>query len=79
MTSQYGHDCLILQKIAMRKLVFILLSVLIYHPLTLNAQDYHFEHFNINSGLSQNTVMCIHQDAKGFMWLDTHQFFTHQI
>lgn len=55
----------------MRKLLFILLLYFIYCPFILNAQDYYFNHLDINSGLSQNTVMYIHQDAKGFMWFGT--------
>jgi signal transduction histidine kinase/ligand-binding sensor domain-containing protein len=30
-----------------------------------------FEHFNINHGLSQNNIMCILQDKRGFMWFGT--------
>jgi len=30
-----------------------------------------FEHLNTNAGLSQNNVLCILQDRKGFMWLGT--------
>lgn len=56
----------------MKKLLFILSLCFIHCTPNLNAQDdYHFKHFNINSGLSQNTVMCIHQDTKGFMWFGT--------
>jgi ligand-binding sensor domain-containing protein/signal transduction histidine kinase len=30
-----------------------------------------FEHLDINQGLSQNNVMCIMQDSRGFMWFGT--------
>lgn len=33
--------------------------------------SYYFKHYNINSGLSQNTVMSIFQDSKGFIWIGT--------
>ena len=33
--------------------------------------SYYFKHYNINSGLSQNTVMSIFQDSKGFIWMGT--------
>lgn len=33
--------------------------------------NYHFKHYNIHSNLSQNTVMAICQDSKGFIWLGT--------
>ena len=31
----------------------------------------HFKHFNIDNGMSQNSVLCIMQDSKGFMWFGT--------
>ncbi len=33
--------------------------------------NYSFKHYNINNGLSQNTVRCILQDKTGFMWFGT--------
>ena len=33
--------------------------------------DYYFKHYNINNGLSQNTVYSIFQDKQGFMWFGT--------
>ncbi len=33
--------------------------------------NYKFKHFNINNGLSQNTVYDILQDKQGFMWFGT--------
>lgn len=32
---------------------------------------YYFKHYNINNGLSQNTVYSIFQDKQGFMWFGT--------
>lgn len=32
---------------------------------------YFFKHLNIDDGLSQNSVVCILQDSKGFMWFGT--------
>ncbi len=34
-------------------------------------QSLHFKHLNIENGLSQNTVNCIFQDSRGFIWLGT--------
>ena len=34
-------------------------------------QNLKFDHLDINDGLSQNNVMCILQDSRGFMWLGT--------
>lgn len=35
------------------------------------SASYHFKHYNINSGLSLNTVMTLFQDSKGFIWIGT--------
>ena len=35
------------------------------------SPDYSFTHYNINNGLSQNTVRSIFQDNQGFMWFGT--------
>lgn len=39
----------------------------------VNAQKpvLNFKHFTINEGLSQNTIFCIYQDKKGFIWFGT--------
>ena len=34
-------------------------------------QNLKFDHLDINSGLSQNNVMCMLQDSRGFMWFGT--------
>lgn len=38
---------------------------------TATAQAYYFTHFQVESGLSNNTVMCSMQDEKGFLWFGT--------
>ena len=35
------------------------------------AYPYNFKHYTVEQGLSQNTVWCILQDHKGFIWLGT--------
>lgn len=41
-------------------------------PLRLSARDrINFEHFALEQGLSQNTIQCILQDRKGFIWFGT--------
>src|SRR5690554_3118229 len=56
--------------------LFIVLVVLLssyirsYTPAYGN-NNYSFKHYNINNGLSQNTVHCILQDKTGFMWFGT--------
>ena len=38
---------------------------------TANAQPYYFRHYQVENGLSNNTVYFIRQDSKGFMWFAT--------
>ncbi len=35
------------------------------------AQSYYFRHYQVESGLSHNTVFCTIQDSKGFLWFGT--------
>ncbi|WP_235953797.1 hybrid sensor histidine kinase/response regulator transcription factor [Mucilaginibacter inviolabilis] len=35
------------------------------------AQSYYFRHYQVEQGLSNNTVYCIMQDKRGFLWLGT--------
>lgn len=37
----------------------------------LIAQDYYFEHYTVEDGLSHNTVLSSLQDSKGFLWFGT--------
>lgn len=55
------------------KLQKLVILLLINISCLASAQeiDYYFKHFDIQKGLSQNTVQCIHQDSKGFMWFGT--------
>lgn len=51
---------------------FFLTTISIFFESSLYAyQNYPFKHYNINNGLSQNTVRCILQDNQGFMWFGT--------
>ena len=52
------------------RLLLFLLSLLNSVPLFC-ATHYAFKHYNINNGLSQNTVHAIFQDKLGFMWFGT--------
>lgn len=41
-------------------------------PLRISAQQQiYFDHFNVEKGLSQNSVLTIIQDKEGFMWFGT--------
>lgn len=37
----------------------------------VNAQDLGFKHLQVEDGLSQNSVICMLQDSRGFMWFGT--------
>ncbi len=60
-------------KIAVRNIILLLtifcfLNVAVAYAL---SPTYYFKHYNINNGLSQNTVYSIFQDKQGFMWFGT--------
>ena len=40
-------------------------------PLCSQKQNLKFDHLDINNGLSQNNVLCVLQDSRGFMWFGT--------
>lgn len=50
----------------------LLLASFIVLPLALRGQSpYYFKHYEVEHGLSNNTVLCSIQDKKGFMWFGT--------
>src|SRR6202035_1016825 len=53
--------------------LFIALLLLFFFPACIYAQQKNlkFEHLDINEGLSQNNVLCMLQDSRGFMWFGT--------
>lgn len=53
-------------------LVWFLFVLLLLFNFEIQAQqDLSFTHYTTNSGLSNNTVRCIYQDNKGFIWIGT--------
>lgn len=60
------QSCSLLSKINIRAAFFLLLSV-----QTIIAQKIEFEHLTTDHGLSQNSVLSIAQDSRGFMWYGT--------
>ncbi len=52
------------------KVLYILL-LLIVPCLACEAQPYYFKHYQVENGLSNNTVYCSLQDSHGFLWLGT--------
>src|SRR5436853_4562491 len=53
----------------LRKLILVLLLQAGCIAMKGQQQSLRFEHLDINSGLSQNHIMCILQDSRGFIWL----------
>jgi diguanylate cyclase (GGDEF)-like protein len=41
------------------------------HPASASGRPIRFDRITPDQGLSQNTVMCIFQDSRGFMWFGT--------
>lgn len=39
--------------------------------VTARTPLFRFRNYSVNDGLSENTVYCISQDHKGFMWFGT--------
>lgn len=39
--------------------------------VTVTSQQYYFRHYQVENGLSNNTVFCSMQDRNGFMWFGT--------
>ncbi|MEO5594133.1 MAG: two-component regulator propeller domain-containing protein [Chitinophagaceae bacterium] len=50
------------------------LFILAFSPIFVfsQRQNIKFDHLDINSGLSQNHILCALQDSRGFMWFGTH-------
>lgn len=48
-----------------------LLLLLFCLPATAQQQNLKFDHLDINAGLSQNNVLCVLQDSRGFLWFGT--------
>ncbi|GAB6007599.1 hybrid sensor histidine kinase/response regulator [Dysgonomonas reticulitermitis] len=50
---------------------FILILLFLTTLFAKGNERYYFSNLSLADGLSQITVSCIHQDAKGFMWFGT--------
>ena len=53
-----------------KRLLFIFLFLCSTGSL-LQAQSYYFRNYQVSNGVSSNTITCITQDRKGFMWFGT--------
>lgn len=57
--------------IALKKLFVITTLLFIFCAQNSYAQSYYFKHYQVENGLSNNTVHCTLQDDRGFMWFGT--------
>ena len=65
-----GKQPSFLSRVTVRQLL-LLLTVLFTTVGSLYAQTLSFTNYSANDGLSNNTVLCIAQDKRGFMWFGT--------
>jgi len=54
----------------LQDLLFIFLFCFFYNA---DAQPYYFRHYQVENGLSNNTVNCCTQDKNGFLWFGTKE------
>ncbi|WP_304130681.1 two-component regulator propeller domain-containing protein [Ignavibacterium album] len=55
----------------LRKFLITLFVILFFSIRLIAQQSIVFNHLTVSNGLSQNSVTCIFQDRKGFMWFGT--------
>lgn len=53
-----------------RKIISLLVTCLFISNI-MNSQEYYFKHYQVEEGLSNNTVLCATQDKNGFLWFGT--------
>lgn len=55
--------------------LLLLLRCILGIPVALNGQSegIRFQHWNVEDGLSSNSVLCVGQDTSGFMWFGTQE------
>lgn len=55
----------------MQKTILLLITISLLCYNLVHGQGYYFKHYQVEDGLSHNTVFCALQDDKGFMWFGT--------
>lgn len=55
----------------MKKRLFLILVLLVSISYNLFAQQFYFKKYQVEAGLSHNSVRCMLQDSFGFIWLGT--------
>lgn len=56
---------------SIRHIPLLLASVIVLPLLSRGQSPYYFKHYEVEHGLSNNTVLCSMQDKEGFMWFGT--------
>ena len=56
---------------AVKRVLFFLITIAFCISSVCDAQEYYFRHYQVEDGLSHNTVFCALQNYKGFMWFGT--------
>jgi ligand-binding sensor domain-containing protein len=58
--------------VILKRLVAIFILILLFLiKADIYSQSYYFKHYQVENGLSNNTVLCSIQDNRGFMWFGT--------
>ncbi len=52
---------------------WILILISLFAQLSLSGQQYYFRHYQVDQGLSNNTIYCSLQGDNGFMWFGTKE------
>lgn len=55
----------------MRKHILYLFIISVLLNNTISAQEFSFDHWSVEEGLSQSVINCIFQDSEGYMWIGT--------
>lgn len=54
-----------------RQLLYLISCLFVFCPSSGKSQEIMFNHLTTNNGLSNNSVRCLYQDKKGFIWMGT--------
>jgi ligand-binding sensor domain-containing protein/signal transduction histidine kinase/DNA-binding response OmpR family regulator len=58
-----------MSRLAIQLNIFVFIAVLL--PAIIRGQPYYFSHYQVENGLSNNSVQCSIQDDDGFLWIGT--------
>lgn len=63
----------LLSSMGIKRYCFILLFCLCFNSANGQAEKLPVSHISIKPGFSQNTIFCIYQDSRGFMWFGSEE------